>query len=365
MRQKNIMTTGLVALALGTTGCIGGDSGSSGNGNGNGNGNGSGSSELEIVHARDVYDGDSTELEETAPLATDDDAALAMDFAYFAYLVETAMDSFEVVTQQNREDDEATQQTVESDCHLHPGEVELEEEVSPAQPSPGDTVTMTTTWTTHPDDGYCIELLNHDAPVVFHGEVTQVSETEYHNDGSVGVTTSVTTYEDFSMEWLSLQVGQELVEVILSGEDHRGSLGDSAGGDVENYIAIALDVELPQLGDGDELHTILRNGHFGTDMEQVIDMELASPFLEGTVTTNQVDPETFFDGGSDTPQTCDGGPLNNAEDSTNGSVEIRADAVEYLGELQGISDCGEFVLSAVAGGGSGGTYMLLDQLLEQ
>ena len=358
MRQKNITMTGLIALALGTTGCIGGGSSSSSNGNG------STSGDLDIVRAQDIYKGDSSELEETAPLAADDDAALAMDFAYFASLLETAMDSFEQVTQENREDDEATQQTVDSDCHLHPGEVELVEEASPAQPSPGDTVTITTTWTTDPDDGYCVELLNHEAPVEFHGEVTQVSETEYHDDGSVGLTTSVTTYEGFTMEWLSLQVGQELVEVILSGEDHRGSLGDSAGGDVENYIAIALDVELPQLG-SDNGHTILRNGHFGTDMEQVIDMEIASPFLEGTATTHQVDPEAFFGGGSGTPQTCDGGPLNNAEDSTNGSVEITAGAVEYLAELEGISDCGEFVLSAVTSGGSGGTYTLLDQLLGQ
>ncbi|SEO73895.1 hypothetical protein [Aquisalimonas asiatica] len=346
MRKKSITTAGILAIALGTTGCFNGGSSS----------NGGDEIDLDIVRAQEVYDGE-VELQDTADLTDGDDAALAMDFAYFAYLLETAIDSFEEVTQQNRSNGS---ETVEGDCVGQPnGSVEVEDEASFGDDG---TKEVTSTWTTDEDDGYCVEMLSQrDVAVRFHGEVTQVTETDSQHEKRVGVT----TYEDFEMEWAQPEPSDDdPLQVIIDGEDHRGNVhvGSEPGEDgVESYIAIALDVRLPDLGGGDEVHAILRNLHIGTDVDSVIDMELASPFMDGAVTTDQAGKQQFFDG------TCDSGPLAPGQDADRGLVTMMAGDSEYEADLADASPgCGEFSLyDSGSGQLIGVDYDLLSQLLDQ
>ena len=136
--------------------------------------------------------------------------------------------------------------------------------------------------------------------------------------------------------------------------------GDPDSVDVDAYIAIAVDVVLPDVSD-DDVHKILRNGRFGTDIdEQVIDMQISSPRLEGMIETEQTGIASFLDGG------CDKGPLEPFENPENGVINIFPEDGEYIADLSGQSSCGEYSVSEESGtiGFAGGNFTLLEELLD-
>ncbi len=331
MRQKNRFATGGLAavFALGVAGCDSSNGGSSGGADG---------VDGDPVRPAELYDGDYQGPDEPVEMAAAEDGALAMDYAYLGYLLERAM---------NRHEGE------QGDCD---GSATETETLEPYPPQPGEDYTLTTTWETDPDVGFCAHL-REDAPVIYLGEVTTVYEGVWAEDGSEDVV-STTTYDGLRVA-LPIENSQEKsLELVITGTDQRWY----EGGGTDSWTAIALDVEIPDLSS--ETRFFWFGDYQGALDEHGIEMTFASDLLDGSVSAKQTGPGEFFDG------YCDDGPMDwsplfNGADADSGTVNISAANAELVGDLNAISGCGEYALSENEGpGGISGNFVLFDHLLD-
>ncbi|SEO79744.1 hypothetical protein [Aquisalimonas asiatica] len=329
----------LTAIALSTSGCLGGGSSSSSGGGGSGL--------ADFVSAAEIYEGDYSGPEDLVELDTVDTAAQAMDLAYLSERAEAVIFTLEQLV--SGVDPEDTPVTIPGDRPDvdPPGTLVYE--------SSGDADGFSETWTMEGTYGFCTEKMDTSGPVCIIGEVAR-EETFESSGGSVTVARAETSFDGLKATFRGGKIEMTGIELAA---------GDSSSN--ENRTAMAVDLVFTSDDDKGieeaEIRLLWDQQATGVDIHNQQDfsrtstMDIATPLLGGRIEAEQT--HTQGQNGFFEDFTCTNGLFgNDYEDAASGRVTMTHDGPEIVADLNATGECEKFVIS----GGQSGTATLLDTL---